>query len=92
MGMCLVAKSDGSSLSYNYTGWKVINQLAVYDLPGTNDGELIEAEECRQIADAIEADADRYNVDFGGKDSDYGEAPAKEHAAWWRNSNGVEVW
>ena len=93
MGVALIAKS-GDSLDYNWTGWKGICKLAGEsadtNLPMVNDGDEIQPSVCIRIGEAIEANADWYNREYGG--GGYGKAPADEHAKFWKMSNGVEVW
>lgn len=89
MGMDLLAK-NGKTLRYNFSGWRGIAEISDVDLPRFNDGDLIEAEDCVKIGQAIEDSSEWYNKEYGGES--YGENPAAAHAEWWKTSGGVEVW
>ena len=94
MGIDLMPRHGGFGLRYNWAGWRGLRQLTKLDLPLMNDGEEIPAKVCEQIATIIEANAEWYNHEYGSpkEGGGYGEAPAAEHAEFWRNSTGVEVW
>ena len=94
MGMDLEPHHGGNRLHYNLAGWGAIRKLAwlkcKVTLPCLNEGEEIPADICWCIGNGIEEHAEWYNNQFGG--GGYGEAPAAEHAWFWKNSTGVSVW
>jgi len=104
MGVDLIPKNKNShGLKYNWSGYRYICQFAlrhgvpteefVYGIVGITSSEFISAETCRKMAKAIEANAAEYNAAFGGnpEPSGYGDAPAEEHARFWRESQGLRI-
>ena len=95
MGFDLAAK-NGTWMRYNISGWRALHKMVEeVDFPTLNEGELISASDCKVVAEVIEKNAVEYNDEFGGLPKEkggYGEAPAAEHAKWWRDSGGAEVW
>src|SRR5271154_1363871 len=79
-------------LSYNWEGWcTLIDFLQRHggkteEFSGTNDGELICANTCRQVAKIIEENSAEYNSIYGG--GSYGKLPAQQHAKIWHDSHG----
>lgn len=52
---------DGETLDYNWTGWEVLAAnlrnwgVDISEMKGCNDGDVICAETCTKIADALDA-------------------------------------
>lgn len=87
MGMDLVPRRGSLCLHYNWSGWRALGEIVPVMLAGSNDGDWLRAAECREIAEAIEANRDAYNDAFAG--DAYGPDPATEHAKAFRESGGM---
>jgi hypothetical protein len=95
MGVELIScDQNGRDLHYNLDGWRFLQEFAskqgidAAQITASNNGDILSAEICHAVANAIESQSSEYNNYFAGPA--YGPSPAKEHARIWRESSGFE--